>query len=199
MSTWSSVRTIAEGRLGIDHRVPRDDRVEAGEDRLGSGRRRSARARGRTGCPAALAPRPGRRAPPDPVRDLDELGDLREPRGERDVVAADAARPAVPIPLLVGVAERRPERRPGARAARRARRPSRRGGRSSRSCPSSPTLRTRARGGSGGVEGSPPRASGASQPRLRGRGTRARTWSTSQRCRRRTISPARARRCGNRR
>ena len=40
--------------------------------------------------------------PPDAVRDLDELGQLRDPRRDRDTVARQLPRPALPVPLLVG-------------------------------------------------------------------------------------------------
>ena len=43
---------------------------------------------------------------PDAVRDLDELGELRDPRRDRDLLALELARPAAPVPLLVRPAER---------------------------------------------------------------------------------------------
>ena len=91
----------------------------------------------------------------DAVRDLDELRELREPRGERHSVAAELARPAAPVPLLVGGAERLEHRRPAARAARRARAPWRRGGRSCRRPRGGPRARTRARPGTGAAAGCP--------------------------------------------
>jgi hypothetical protein len=42
----------------------------------------------------------------NPVRDLDELGELRQPRREGDAIPGQAARPALPVPLLVGGPDR---------------------------------------------------------------------------------------------
>ena len=58
----------------------------------------------------AAAPLPHERPhavdPADAVRDLDELAELREPRCERDRLAAELPGPALPVPHLVGGAER---------------------------------------------------------------------------------------------
>ena len=43
--------------------------------------------------------------PSEPVRDLDELRQLREPGGDRHLLAFQLARPPFPVPLLVGAAE----------------------------------------------------------------------------------------------
>ena len=94
-----------ERGLGRDHRVPGADRLEIPQDRVGvlaeECRRRGIELR------AAALHRDRRRRvdPADPVRDLDELRELCQPRGDRDRVALQLARPAVPVPLLVCRAE----------------------------------------------------------------------------------------------
>ena len=55
---------------------------------------------------AAASQLPGRLHPADAVRDLDVLRELREPRGDRHRLARELARPAAPVPLLVGPADR---------------------------------------------------------------------------------------------
>ena len=192
-----------ERRLGVDHRVPGADRVEAGEDhrrpRRTSERRR---APGRTACrPRLRASALAASTPPTRCATSTYSASCAIRDGDRDrpSPASSPGQPA-PVPLLVRRAERLEHRRRAARAAR----PSARASaacwaimpstsRWPESANSSPT-RKRCSGGLPGAE----------QPQHRGRrrarsGTRGRTCRTSARCRRRTTSPARARRCGSRR
>ena len=108
-----------ERRLGRDHRIPRPHRVEAREDLL----RAIAEQRGERGIEllaAALARQRGRRRDAaDAVRDLDELRELRDARRDRHVCARQPARPAAPVPLLVGRADARDAPRRAGRAAGR--------------------------------------------------------------------------------
>ncbi len=68
-----------ERRLGPDDGIPRPDRIEVGEDHVRL-RAHERRERGVELLPAALAGERLRRARrPDAVRDLGELGQLREP------------------------------------------------------------------------------------------------------------------------
>ena len=95
-----------EYRLGLDHGVPRHDRVEPVEQRGRLGVDEVAE--GRVELAAAPFPheRPRALDAADAVRDLDELAELREPRCERDRLAAELPGPALPVPHLVGRAER---------------------------------------------------------------------------------------------
>src|SRR5690349_5185252 len=43
--------------------------------------------------------------PAEPMRNLDELGELRQPRGDRDLLAGPPVRPAFTVPELVGRAD----------------------------------------------------------------------------------------------
>jgi hypothetical protein len=57
-------------------------------------------------APAALARQLARRRhAPDAVCDLGELGQLRDARRDRDLLALELARPAAPVPLIVRPAE----------------------------------------------------------------------------------------------
>ena len=146
-----------ERRLGLDHRVP--------GPRPSRGRRGSSSASAHRAC----RPAPGRTARPprlrasscaagdaaDAVRDLDELGQLRDPRRDRDLLALELARPAAPVPLLVRRRRARRGPRRAARAARPARAPSRRGCPSCRPSRGDRRRRTRARRGSGAAAGCP--------------------------------------------
>ena len=188
-----------ERRLGVDHGVPRDDRVEAVEQRGRLGVDEVAE--GRVELAAATFPdeRPRALDAADAVRDLDELGELREPRRERDRLAAAARRASPSRPTARRPRRARRARRRTARAARRARGPSRRGDRSCCSPRGGPRAGSRARSGSGGAAGSRLRSdAGPTWPCARC-AARGRTSRPSSRCRRRTTSPARARRCGTRR
>ena len=116
------------------------------------------------------------------------------------LVARELARPAASVPLLVGAAERRRARRRTARAARRARGPCRRGGRSSRSRslrPESANSSPSRKRCSGGLPAPIIRIVAAAAPTLRIRVVVL--GRLRPRCRRRTTSPARGRRCGSRR
>ena len=95
-----------QGRLGLDDRVPGDDRVEPSEDLVGL-RAEQVRQPGIELAPAALAGQGcGRGDAADAVGDLDELGQLRDPRRDRHLLALQLARPSAPVPLLVRAAER---------------------------------------------------------------------------------------------
>ena len=91
-----------ERGLGVDHRVPRHDRVEAGE-KLG---RLGVDEVAERGVELAAAPLPHERPhgldAADAVRDLDELAELREPRCERDRLAAEL--PGQPLPSHISYA-----------------------------------------------------------------------------------------------
>jgi hypothetical protein len=95
-----------ERGLGVDHGVPRDDRVEPVEQ--GGRLRVDEVADGRIELAAAPFPKERPRAldAADAVRDLDELAELREPRREGDRLAGKFPGPALPVPHLVGRAER---------------------------------------------------------------------------------------------
>ena len=90
-----------ERRLGLDHRIPSPDRVEARQDHV----RLRAHQRCQRGIelPAATLAdeRPHRLDAPDPVRDLDELRQVRQPRRGRHLLAPQLARPPPPVPLLI--------------------------------------------------------------------------------------------------
>ena len=84
-----------ERRLGVDHRIPGPDRVQAGEDHLGLVRTISRASAGSNCVPRA--PRASAFAAvdaADAVGDLDELGELRDPRRDRTLLALQLARPA---------------------------------------------------------------------------------------------------------
>ena len=103
-----------ERRLGLDHRIPRRDRVKAREDHVRL-RAHELRQLGVKLLAGALSGEFLRRVnSPDPVRDLDELRQLREPRRDRYRLAFELARPPAPVPLLVCPAESRraPRRQP---------------------------------------------------------------------------------------
>ena len=190
--------------LGVDHRAPS---CAPSRGRRRSSRRsradESRRARDRTACRCAAAP--GRRAAVDaaePVRHLDELGQLR-----RSAPPAGLPRPPsppgqpVPVPALVGPADRLEHRRPAARA-RSASDARQRGVLGDHAVdlavPGERELEPDAKA----VQRRVARRRGAAcveRRRRAGCGRRGRTCSTSARCRRRTTSPARARPSGSRR
>ena len=111
--------TASAGSASITaSQVPIESRSPKISSALGAHQRRQ---RGIELLAAALPRHRGRRLDPaDAVRDLDELGDLRDPRRQRDVVALQAARPAAPVPLLVGGAQRRRCTAPGSPSCSRA-------------------------------------------------------------------------------
>jgi hypothetical protein len=95
-----------ERRLGLDHRVPRRDRVEVGEDHVGFGVDQVGE-RWIELLAAALTGEPLRRLDSaHAVCDLDVLRHLREPGRERNSLALELARPAAPVPSRVCRAER---------------------------------------------------------------------------------------------
>ena len=144
-----------ERRLGVDHGIPHPDGVETREDDVGLGLHEVGQRR--VEVPAAPLARELLRGldSADAVRDLDELGDLRDPGGERDLLALELARPAASVPALVRRADGRRRPRPAGRAARPwfARWP--RGGRSCRRPRGARRARTRARAGIGAAAGCP--------------------------------------------
>ena len=92
--------------LGVDHRVPGRDRVEARQDRLRLARHQLGERRVELLAATPLRELPCRLHAADPERDLRELGQLGDTRRQRDLLALQLAWPAVPVPLLVGAAER---------------------------------------------------------------------------------------------
>ena len=78
---------------------PRQDHVGLGLDQVGEHR---------VEVPAAPLAREllRRLDSAEAVRDLDELGDVRDAGGERDLVALELAGPAAPVPALVRRADR---------------------------------------------------------------------------------------------
>ena len=118
----------SERRLGGENRVPgrgvvesREDRVRVLEHECGQGRVELA---------ARAPPRelPGRRDAADAMRDLGVFRELRESGRPRDRLAREGARPAPPVPLLVGCPEGVEHLGGQLRARRPGRAPSRRGG-----------------------------------------------------------------------
>ncbi len=92
-------------RLGRDHRVPRRDVVQARQQQIAllDDKRRQRRVELPAG---ALTSQPlGAVDTRYAMRHLDELRELREPRGDRHRVALDRARPTAAIPPLVRRAE----------------------------------------------------------------------------------------------
>jgi hypothetical protein len=96
-----------ERRLGIDDGIPHSDGVETREDDVALGLDQVGQHRVEV-TPPPLA-RELLRGPysPHAVRDLDELGNMRETGGERDPRALELAPPAASVPALVRSAEGR--------------------------------------------------------------------------------------------
>ena len=191
-----------ERRFGVDHRVPRRD-VRRGPASIASARRRMQRGqrRGRTAGPRAA--RASSRAAVDaagPVGDLDELGELRDPRGAIGIASPRSA-PGQPLPSHCSYAApsasstscRQPEL--GGERARHLRVVvdhvvELAAARDGELEPDPEALQRRVAGA---------RAAASRRARCARRAARGRTCRPSARCRRRTTSPARARRCGSRR
>ena len=95
----------SEARLGVDDGVPGADRVEPHQQHLPLPRDEIRQDRIELRSGTVPSERLGRLDTTDPVRDLHELCDLREPRGKRYLVARAPPRPPTPIPGLVGGAE----------------------------------------------------------------------------------------------
>src|SRR5437763_13228228 len=90
-----------EGGLGGDYRVPGAGGVQPCEDRLGVAvHERSEGGVELRPCTTCRKRRRGVDAA-DPVRDLDELRQLRQPRRNRDRLAREATGPTATVPLLV--------------------------------------------------------------------------------------------------
>ena len=191
-----------ERRLGVDHRVPGADRVEPAEDRRRRRRRRASASAG-SNCLPLRSPRERRRPRRPRRRGARPRRTRRAARAApRAGSSSPASSPGQPRPShrSYDAAERVEHRRRAARAARPARARSRRAGRSCRRPRGARRARTRARPGSGAAAGSPaPSSRIADRHRRAGCAARGRTWPPSARCRRRTTSPARARRSGSRR
>ena len=119
-SKRSPARTTASAGSAVDHRVPGADRVEAARGSRPRSARSSVGERRVELLARALARASAlrRRDAADAVRHLDELGELGDPRRDRDLLARELARPALAVPPLVRAAERRRAPRRAARAAR---------------------------------------------------------------------------------
>jgi hypothetical protein len=91
----------AERRLGLDHRAPGVGGVEPAEDRFRVGAQRLGQ--GWVELRAGASFRQAQRGvdAADAVGNLDELGELRQPGGERDAVLRQAAGPPLSVPLFV--------------------------------------------------------------------------------------------------
>ena len=93
-------------RLGLDHGVPRDQRVEVREDLVRFGIQEIAECRIELAAATLPYERPRSLDAADPVRDLHELAELRETRRERDRVRREIPGPSLSVPHLVRRAER---------------------------------------------------------------------------------------------
>ena len=119
LSSCSADSSDGQRGLGRDHGLPGRDRVEAAEYLAAPGRTAARPAPGRTAARPAAGPARSRPATPtDAVRHLHELRQLGDPGRDRDRAALQVARPAAPVPLLVGGADPLAHRRRAARAAR---------------------------------------------------------------------------------
>src|SRR6476661_8141816 len=94
-----------ERRLGLDHRIPRHDRVEAGEELGRLGVHEIAERRVELTAAALPHERPYSVDPAHTVGNFDELTQLREPRREGDRLAPEFAGPTLAVPHLVSGTE----------------------------------------------------------------------------------------------
>ena len=106
-SNWAPVSTTVERRLGVDHRVPGLDRLSRSPKIAAASCDRAARTRAGSNCVPAR--RGGQRRPRRRRRRVrwatsTILGEVGDPRRERDLVAGAPARPALSVPPLVGTA-----------------------------------------------------------------------------------------------
>ena len=193
----SDSTTVSAGSASITA-LPGADVAKAVEDLGGVVAAASGPASGRTASPSAARASAARRVDAaGAVGDLDELGQLHDPRRDRDVVAGDLPRPALAVPPLVRARQRvaapsvgRPSRSASCRA--------RRGVLRDHVVDVAPTRDGELDAGADPMQRRAAAAEQAHHPqRLAGRSARGRTSSPSARCRRRTTSPARGRRSGS--
>ena len=190
-----------ERRLGVDHRLPGPD-IESARRR--SRRRRSreelGRGRDRTACRCARsAIARAASIPPHAVGDLDVLGELRDPRRDGTSSPASVARPALAVPLLVRRRQRAHADLGQTELARRASGQHGVLGEHAVDVVASGERELDARSGTGAAADRRRRAGAARAHASRTLAARSRTCRLQTRCRRRTTSPARGRRCGSRR
>ena len=188
-----------ERRFGVDHHLPGPDLGQPIEDLVGVVAEDPDEGRIELRAAAPLGDRPGRGRSAGAVGHLDVLRQLHDPRRHGSVVAGDLTRPALAVPPLVRARQRRADlggqiEPLGELAGQRAR-----AGRACRRRRGVRRRRTRRRFGSGAAAIRRRRAGGPCPAPRVPIAARSRTWSPSRRCRRRTTSPARGRRSGNRR
>ena len=95
-----------ERRLGIDHGAPHAHGVEVRQDHVALGLDQPGEHRVEVPTTPLAGELPRSVHSPESVRDLDVLGHVRDPRGERDVVSLELAGPATAVPALVRSADR---------------------------------------------------------------------------------------------